>query len=90
MAMMMNKQPQFNPRIKKLDIYEINLDKKLGSGYTSDVYLGVNTKTNTEVCIKVIDYLGLKTPGEKKMIESEISCLRQVDNPYIIKCYDIL
>ena len=57
-------------RIKKLDIYDLYIDKKIGSGYTSDVYLGLNTLNNQEVCIKVIDYLGLKTPGEKKMIES--------------------
>jgi serine/threonine protein kinase len=42
------------------------------------------------VCIKVIDYQGLKNPGEEKMIESEIMCLREVENRYIIKCYDVL
>lgn len=41
---MMQQIPKEKPdQIKKLDIYEINLDKKLGSGYTSDVYLAFNT-----------------------------------------------
>jgi hypothetical protein len=30
-------------RIKRLDIYEIHLDRKIGSGYSSDVYLGIDT-----------------------------------------------
>ena len=31
---------------KKLAEYEFSMDQKIGSGLTSDVYLGINTKKN--------------------------------------------
>ena len=63
---------------------------KLGSGFSSDAYRALNTETNTEVCIKVIDYLGLKSQEERKMVESEIWCLKHLSNPHILKCFDVL
>lgn len=76
-------------RLKKLDVYELDLNEQIGTGFSSIVYRAVDTRTSEEVCIKAVDYVGLG-PIQKLMVIDEIRIMKAVQTEYAIKCLDVL
>ena len=74
------------------DRYILYLNKYIGKGSFSTVYLGECTKTKLEVAIKKMTV----DVSDKKIIENinnEISTMKIIENdphPNIVKCYDII
>ncbi|CAD8060486.1 unnamed protein product [Paramecium sonneborni] len=82
----MNKNPQ---NIKKtISNYTYDQNELIGSGYSSKVYKGTNTKTNQVVAIKVISFQQLTTPISKSLLKNEISVLSLIDHPNLMRIYD--
>jgi serine/threonine-protein kinase ULK/ATG1 len=81
------------------NLYTLYIDKLLGSGAFSKVYLGIYTgastsyiKTDTQVAIKVIT-LKNKTKKALQVIEDELyimNIIKLEPNPHIVGCYDII
>lgn len=77
------------PRLKKLDVYELDLNEQIGTGFSSVVYKAIDTRTSEVVCIKAVDYVGLG-PIQKSMVVNEIKVMKAVDSENAIKCLDVL
>lgn len=65
-------------------IKNFTLKKLIGKGSSGKCYTGVHNETNEQVCIKVIK----KTSCNINFVRNEISILRQIDHPYIVKFID--
>lgn len=78
--------------IYKIGSYEINKNKKLGSGSYSVVYLGRSLTTDRIVAIKKINLSGTNE-NVTKMIKEEITIMEKIKkNPHenIVECIDII
>lgn len=69
--------------------YSYDLSEKIGSGFSSSVYRGINNITNQTVAIKVIDLHQITTPISKTLLKNEIHVLRQINHPNLLKVHDI-
>lgn len=76
MPLQPTQQPLPVPRKKKLDCYEIDLDRQIGTGFSSVVYPAVDTRNGEQVCIKAVDYVGI-SPSQKAMVINEIAVLKE-------------
>jgi serine/threonine-protein kinase ULK/ATG1 len=65
------------------------LEEEIGAGMFGQVFRGRNTQTDEIIAVKVINRAAL---NEKTMIqiEREISVMKGVNSPYLIKLYDVL
>jgi calcium/calmodulin-dependent protein kinase I len=81
--------PRFkhDPSSPITDYYEILTNHMLGKGNFSEVFLGIHKETNIRVAIKVISKATTKNKPE--MLKNEVEILKKMENPYIIKLYDI-
>ncbi|PRP85140.1 hypothetical protein PROFUN_07211 [Planoprotostelium fungivorum] len=68
--------------------YRIDTTKLLGSGATSQAFQAVNRKTKEQVCMKIVDNACLSNELTRKAIEREVTLLRKMDHPHIIKVLD--
>ncbi|CAK67469.1 unnamed protein product (macronuclear) [Paramecium tetraurelia] len=73
---------------KTISNYTYENNDLIGSGYSSKVYKGVNTKTNQVVAIKVISIQQLTTQISKSLLKNEIQVLSLIDHPNLMKIYD--
>jgi len=62
------------------------LGKELGSGHFAKVKLGTRTKDGAKAAVKIIKKP--KSASKAKMVEVEARILKEMDHPYIVKCYD--
>lgn len=60
------------------------IEKKVGSGYTSEVYKAVNHKGQA-LCVKVINGGFYANQLGQDLINNEIAILQQLDHPNILK-----
>jgi serine/threonine protein kinase len=65
-------------------IKNFTLSKLIGKGLQGECYAGVDNETSEQVCIKVIQ----KTFHNTQLVRNEISILREVDHPCIVKFID--
>jgi hypothetical protein len=63
---------------KQIGKYEFSFDHKLGSGLTSDAYIGRNKETNQLVCVKIVDRSIYKNLSHKCFLDNEIKCQRKL------------
>ena len=68
-----------------LSFYKIN--KKIGKGSFSKIYLATHTTTQQKVAIKCVSTASLK-PACKNLLIQEIKMLKSLDHPHIIKLYE--
>ncbi|CAK91223.1 unnamed protein product (macronuclear) [Paramecium tetraurelia] len=80
---------QNEPKIKQVGDYILDLNKEIGSGYSSKVYLGENLKTKQIVAIKVISSQTYTSPIQKSLLKNEISILLRIDHPHLMKVYEV-
>lgn len=60
---------------------------ELGTGHFAKVKLGTHLATGQQCAIKIIK----KPEGSKrKLVETEVSILRKVRHPFIVRCYDVI
>ena len=72
----------------KLDKY--NLTKELGRGSYAIVRLAVEKKTKNKFAIKIYRKQNLLDPQKKNVVKNEIDILKQLDNEYIMKLYEVI
>ncbi|KAI9245064.1 kinase-like domain-containing protein [Sporodiniella umbellata] len=75
---------------KQNKIGDYNLLQTLGEGEFGKVKLGVHTETGEEVAIKLIRKDGAGSDGRINKVEREISILRNLRHPYIVKLHNVL
>eukprot|EP00966_Prymnesium_polylepis_P068281 1586534-Prymnesium_polylepis.1 len=63
-----------------------DLGKELGSGHFAKVKLAVRTSDGAKSAVKIIKKP--KSKSKAAMIEVEARILKEMDHPYIVKCYD--
>mmetsp|Transcript_1932 Transcript_1932/g.2423 ORF Transcript_1932/g.2423 Transcript_1932/m.2423 type:complete len:131 (-) Transcript_1932:1139-1531(-) len=61
--------------------------KKLGSGSYGSVFAAKDTQTNKIVAVKIMSDV-FKEPEDAKRILREVSLLKKMDSPYIVKLID--
>ncbi|XP_057536919.1 CBL-interacting serine/threonine-protein kinase 12 [Amaranthus tricolor] len=81
------KEPS-SPKGLLLGRYE--LGKLLGHGTFAKVYLAKNVKTDESVAIKVLDKEKIMKGGLMSHIKREISILRRVRHPNIVKLFEVM
>lgn len=74
-------------RNKKVGKYE--LGKTLGSGSFSKVKLGVDDH-GKQYAVKMIEKEQLVREGMEDQLKREISCMKLLNHPHIVKLYDVL
>mmetsp|Transcript_9628 Transcript_9628/g.18766 ORF Transcript_9628/g.18766 Transcript_9628/m.18766 type:complete len:463 (-) Transcript_9628:35-1423(-) len=73
--------------VKKVGAY--NLEQKIGKGQFGTVYIGRDRNTGTVIAGKSVERNALNSRLLKQM-ELEIKAMKQVQNDYIVKLYDVL
>ena len=68
---------------------DLSLSKTLGKGAFGEVYLGTKQGTQKQFAIKKIDKKFTSNPKAKKYLDNEISILRDISHPNIVKLYDV-
>jgi len=66
---------------------EWTIGKELGSGHFAKVKMGKHMTTGKLCAIKI-----LKKPSGSKMalVRTEVDILKQINHPYIVRCYDVI
>jgi len=73
-----------------MEIDEYTITKLIGRGAFGDVYLGSKKGSPTKYAFKKINKAKyLRNPKASKYLENEISILKDVNHPNIIKIYDV-
>jgi len=75
--------------IHKFYTFEQTESNMLGRGTFSVVYQGVLANTEYPVAIKKISKYGNGARNKPEMLRNEVAVLKKLENPYIIKLYDI-
>lgn len=82
--------PNNNELRKKIEDYSYGLNDKIGQGFSSNVFTGINEKTRQQVAIKVIDLRSIKdNPTARLMLDGQIEALKKLNHINILKCFDI-
>ncbi|KAJ3130517.1 Map microtubule affinity-regulating kinase [Nowakowskiella sp. JEL0407] len=81
-------QTVVNAKHKHLGNYEIL--KTIGEGSFAKVKLGIHRLTNQQVAIKIIDKDKLPDEYSLKNLHREVSVMRLLDHPNIIKLYEVI
>jgi serine/threonine protein kinase len=66
-----------------------DLNHKIGEGSFSQVYQGTDFIKNIPVAVKRVRVGDIRSKIATRLLECEISILKIVDHPNIIKCLDI-
>ncbi|KAH3680303.1 hypothetical protein WICMUC_000370 [Wickerhamomyces mucosus] len=83
-----DEKPDFNPPGGKIGKYQII--KTLGEGSFGKVKLAYHLTTGQKVALKIINRKTLAKSDMQGRIEREISYLRLLRHPHIIKLYDVI
>ena len=68
---------------------DLTLIKKLGKGVFCEVYLTSKQGSKERYATKKIDKKFASNPKAKKYIDNEITILKDIDHPNIVKLYDV-
>lgn len=74
---------------KTIDIEGFRIIRRLGTGARSTIYLALDETANRTVALK---HAYLENPEDERIfeqIETEYKVAKQLDHPYIRKCYDL-
>ncbi|CAD8145195.1 unnamed protein product [Paramecium pentaurelia] len=74
---------------KQIGDYCFNMNDIIGEGYSSKVYKGIHMVTHQVVAIKVISLENYNSPIQKSLLQNEIKILLQIDNPNLLRVYEI-
>ncbi|KAJ3274637.1 hypothetical protein HDV01_002479 [Terramyces sp. JEL0728] len=66
------------------------LSKTVGQGEFGKVKLAHHVNTGNEVAIKLVKKEDIQKPGRTEKLIREIDILKSLDNPYIVKLYEVL
>lgn len=69
----------------KIRQYSYSPNDKLGKGFSSIVYKGLNTFNGEEVAIKIVDLNRLDMDLKKQLIQTEIRLSAHLDHPHIVR-----
>lgn len=75
---------------KLIGKYQYTFKNRLGEGSYSQVFLGINVETKTQVAIKVVNEKTVKDPFMKKMLIQEIEVLKAISHPNLVKLFDVI
>ena len=65
-------------------------DKFLGEGSFGKVYKGCNAQNKEEVAVKQMEMIKLSDPYMLDSLEKEISVMKALKSPNIVKLYDVI
>ncbi|RCI07316.1 hypothetical protein CU098_001492 [Rhizopus stolonifer] len=82
--------PKRPTQIKQNKLGPYNLLQTLGEGEFGKVKLGIHSETGEEVAIKLIRKDGAGSDSRINKVEREISILKHLNHPYIVKLYDVV
>lgn len=74
---------------KKIENYYYSQSDKVGEGNFSQVFRGVDQNTGMHVAVKVIKYSSLTTKIAEQLLRNEVTILKQLNHPNILKCHDV-
>lgn len=74
--------------VKRVGKYEIG--KTLGEGTFGKVKFAINTETGEQVAIKILDKEKIQKQNMGAQIKKEISIMKMVKHPNIVKLYEVL
>ncbi|CAD8166199.1 unnamed protein product [Paramecium octaurelia] len=74
---------------KQIGDYNFDMNDIIGEGYSSKVYKGIHMSTHQVVAIKVISLETYNSPIQKSLLSNEIKILLQIDNPNLLRVYEI-
>ncbi|CAD8076197.1 unnamed protein product [Paramecium sonneborni] len=74
---------------KQIGDYYFDINDIIGEGYSSKVYKGIHMVTHQDVAIKVISQETYNSPIQKSLLSNEIKILLQIDNPHLLRVYEI-
>ena len=77
------------PMLKKIDNYLFDLRDKIGEGSFSRVYKGSNILNSATVALKKVRISDVKSKIARRLLDWEVSILREVRHSNIIACLDI-
>lgn len=75
---------------KSIDIDGYSIIRRLGTGARTTIYLATEEATKKPIAIK---QAVLETPEDTRIfeqMETEFKVARQIENPYVRKCYDLI
>ncbi|KAG1377600.1 hypothetical protein G6F61_006591 [Rhizopus arrhizus] len=85
-----NSLPKRSTQRKQNKLGPYNLLQTLGEGEFGKVKLGIHSKTGEEVAIKLIRKDGIGSDNRINKVEREISILKNLNHPHIVKLYNVL
>ena len=56
----------------------------MGSGLTSDAYVGIDKENKELVCVKVVDRETFKDQNQRQLLDNEIKCQQKLNSDFII------
>ncbi|KRX10797.1 Protein kinase-like domain [Pseudocohnilembus persalinus] len=74
---------------KYIGNYSFSLQDVIGSGFSSNVYLGKNVNTSETVAIKVIETKKIQNEVHKYLLDTELQVLQKIESPYIVNVKNI-
>ena len=76
------------PKHKRVGKYE--LFEKLGEGNFSKVKRAIDTETQIQYAIKIVDISSVAKEGMEKQVRNEISVLKQIKHPNVVQLKEVL
>lgn len=61
----------------------------MGSGLTSDAYVGIDKENKELVCVKVVDRETFKDQNQRQLLDNEIKCQQKLNSDFIIHVKDV-
>jgi len=72
-----------------LDVGGFTILQRIGTGARSTIYLATNEEDNTKLALKRVIYQRPEDLRVFKQMETEYKVARQIDHPYVRKCYEL-
>lgn len=76
--------------MKKIKNYIYDPVQIIGSGFSSNVYKGLNELNGETIAIKVLELSKIQSEVEKYLLNNEINALRALSHPHVLKTVEIL
>ncbi len=72
-----------------LDVGGFTILQRIGAGARSTIYLATNEEDNTKLALKRVIFERPEDIRVFKQMETEYKVARQIDHPYVRKCYEL-
>ena len=72
-----------------LDVGGFTILQRIGAGARSTIYLATNEEDDTKLALKRVIYQRPEDLRVFKQMETEYKVARQIDHPYVRKCYEL-